>query len=406
MNSSFSKYLFIFYAFILFALFLYSFTQVDLGLALTRFPAIFSIQRIFQSVGYFNRPLSALLYFIVLLSLFICYAVLLYGVDKNKINRKTVWKLIIISAVVLAFTYNAFSYDLFNYIFDAKIFTYYGQNPYVHKALDFPKDPMLGFMHWTHRTYPYGPVWLGLTIPLSYLGFNYFLVTFFLFKLLAAASFLGAVYFLEKIMSKINANNSLLSVAAFALNPLVLVESLVSGHLDIVMVFFSMVSFYFLISKKYFYAGLLLILSIGVKYATVFLFPVFLAIITMQYMKEKIPWRMFIFTAIACLFISVIAASQQSGNFQPWYLLTLLPFAAIISNSLYVILPVGIISFAALLTYLPFLYTGNWNNPIPLILLYIEAGGLLVAVLCTLLLLCLRQKRFNFIYKLFRLNRK
>jgi predicted membrane-bound dolichyl-phosphate-mannose-protein mannosyltransferase len=192
-----------------------------------------------------------------------------------------------------------------------------------------------------------------------------------------------------------------LGVAFFAMNPIVLIESLVSGHIDIVMVFFSIVSFYFLISKKYIFAFLFLLLSIGTKYATVFLFPIYLAIVTMQYMKEKIPWRMFMVTAIICLFISVIAASQESGNFQPWYLLTLIPFAAMIGESFYVILPVSIITFAALLTYLPFLYTGNWNNPIPMILSYIEIGGLITAILVTSIFALLRQKSSLFMVKMF-----
>jgi len=70
----------------------------------------------------------------------------------------------ILIGVGLLFSYPFLSHDLFNYLFDAKIVTFYHQNPYILKALDFPSDPWLRFMHWTHRTYPYGPSFLFLTL--------------------------------------------------------------------------------------------------------------------------------------------------------------------------------------------------------------------------------------------------
>ena len=154
------------------SLFLYSFTQVDLGLTLSQASIIQTLQKSFQQIGFFNRPLSSALFIAVLISLFASYLGILYLSYKNKISRKIFWSLLLATTGILVFSYNAFSYDLFNYIFDAKIVTHYQQNPYFHKALDFPNDPMLSFMRWTHRLYPYGPAWLGITIPLSFAGLN------------------------------------------------------------------------------------------------------------------------------------------------------------------------------------------------------------------------------------------
>ena len=100
------------YLFSLVGLFFYSFTQIDLGLALTRFPFLFSIQRGFQTVGYFNRPLSTILYIAVLLLMFLSYAAFLYFATKKKITRSTIWKLIFLTAGILVFSYAAFSYAL------------------------------------------------------------------------------------------------------------------------------------------------------------------------------------------------------------------------------------------------------------------------------------------------------
>ena len=170
-----------FYIFVILCLFLYSFTQIDLGLTVTRFAGVAQIQRAFQWVGFFNRPLSTWLDVLITLALFKFYIFFILFARKKILTSRTFWIIVFILTGILALSYTAYSYDIFNYIFDAKIFTHYGANPYLHKALDYPGDPMLSFMHWTHRTYPYGPIWLGLTIPLSYLGLNFFVPTYFLF---------------------------------------------------------------------------------------------------------------------------------------------------------------------------------------------------------------------------------
>ncbi|MDE2026022.1 MAG: hypothetical protein KGJ07_06005, partial [Patescibacteria group bacterium] len=197
------RFLFWGYIVVIVLLSLYSFTQIDLSLTLSRLSAWQVIEKFFQYIGYFQRPLSTVLYVSLLLLLVGFYTVFVRLAGQKKLSFSFTWKLILIVGVILFFSYNAFSYDFFNYIFDAKIFTHYHLNPYLYKALDFPGDPMLSFMHWTHRTYPYGPVWLLATFPLSFLGFQYFLPTFFLFKALVVGSFLGTVYFLDKTLQKI-----------------------------------------------------------------------------------------------------------------------------------------------------------------------------------------------------------
>jgi hypothetical protein len=381
MQKFFSKSIFLFYIFGAVLLFFYSFTQIDLGLALTRFPALFSIQRAFQSIGYFNRPLSTWLYIGIVAFLFVCYFILLQQAQKKKLQRKQVWKYIFIVTGVLTLSYAAFSYDIFNYIFDAKIFTFYHQNPYLHKALDFPHDPMLGFMRWTHRTYPYGPIWLGITIPLSYIGLHIFLLTFFIFKLLAAGSFVGTVYLIEKIAEKTGSKNSLVPVVFFACNPLVLIETLVSGHNDIVMLFLALVSFYFLMRSKYLLSIVLLGLSIGTKFATGLLLPAYLSALVMQYMKIKIPWKYVWYTVLGCMGLAVIAASQKSGNFQPWYLLYLLPFVALLAENMVLSVVSGFVTFSILGTYVPYLYLGNWDPPVPGLLIGLYTTTAVIAVL-------------------------
>jgi hypothetical protein len=362
---SIKEYLLLFsYLVPLIGLFLYSFTQIDLSLALSRNESMQEVVRTFQQIGYFERPLSANLFLIITVLLFIFYIVFLRLALQGKLRKIVVWTLIGISAGILTFSYNAFSYDVFNYIFDAKIITNYGDNPYVQKALDYPEDPMLSFMRWTHRVYPYGPVWLGLTLPLSFIGFQFFLPTFLLFKIFIAASFVGSVYFIGKILQKVAPDREIAGLVFYGLNPLILIESVVSTHIDSVMMFFALWAMYLLVSQRHVFSYGALVLSIGIKFATAVLLPVFLIVHRMKNIQKKIRWG-YIFGLCVMLLIGATIAQSMRSNFQPWYLIDVLAFGALIGYRYYVLIPAIVISFAAVLNYLPFLFYGNWDKPIP-----------------------------------------
>lgn len=353
------------YLFTIGAFFLYSFTQIDLGLALSRNEYLQSIVRSFQQIGYFERPLSTNYYVTLLILLYILYAVALFLAKKNKFHVRAIWTIILISSFLLTFSYTAFSHDIFNYIFDAKIVTHYQSNPYMHKALDFPQDPMLSFMHWTHRAYPYGPFWLFLTVPLSFLGFGHFLPTFILFKLLAVASYIGCLYFIQKVIKEIAPEKQSLALVFFGLNPLVLIESLVTAHIDIVMMVFAVWAFYLLLQKKYIFGISLFIISVGIKFVTGFLLPAFLFFILWQRRKIPIHWSSVFFLLVITITIGVIAETVKGGTFQPWYLIPVIVFSAFLADKYVIVIPVFIITFVSMLTYVPFLYFGNWDPPIP-----------------------------------------
>jgi len=83
------------------------------------------------------------------------------------------------------------------------------------------------------------------------------------------------------------------------------------------------------------------------------------------------------------MIIPVILASYRT-NFQPWYLLNVFPFAALVSRNYYIFIPSIILSLFGVLEYLPFLYLGNWNDPIPAILFWMIVISLVLSLLFTL----------------------
>ncbi len=167
----------ILYFIVVVALSFFSYTQVDLNLTLLNWQPYLHLQNQLTNLGYFNRQINTVIFSVIFILLLLFYFLIIQHTLKNSQKSINIKKIIITTGVILLFGYPDFSHDLFNYIFDARILTHYGLNPYEFKALDFPTDTWIRFMHWTHRTYPYGPAWLAITAIPSLLGLNIFILT-------------------------------------------------------------------------------------------------------------------------------------------------------------------------------------------------------------------------------------
>lgn len=236
---------------------IYSYTQVDLNLTLCSNSTYQLIQQKLTHIGYFNRPLSTIIFSILLTLHIIFYFYLLFrtnpapatprsgaGVDHGSgklgagaISLKQIWFLIISSSLILTFSYPAFAHDVFNYMFDTKIFIRYKTNPYIATPLDFPQDPWTRFMRWTHVSSVYPPGWLITTIPFHILGFGKFTLTLLSYKLIGMISFLASSWLILKMAG---GKNWIL----WSLNPMILIESLSSVHNEIAMTAFILLAFY------------------------------------------------------------------------------------------------------------------------------------------------------------------
>jgi len=236
---------------------------------------------------------------------------------------------------------------------------------------------MLSFMHWTHRTYPYGPVWLLVTIPFSFIGANIFIPTFFLFKLLISLSFIGLIYVIGRIMKHVAPERELLSTALIAFHPLMVTEFLVSSHNDIFMMFLVFLGIILLIRRRIFGGIVFWLLSVGTKFATVFILPALGFLFYAQRRKISGAWSLFFLLSGIFLVIAALVASRQT-NFQPWYLTWALPFFLLLPFGGYAKAAqvVGAFSAAGVLLYTPFLYTGDWEHSVPTNFLILLWGGI------------------------------
>ncbi len=334
----------IFYALFLILLGIYSYSQIDLNLTLLQSSWFLKFQGLMIQLGYFNRPLSMSIFVILVSLLFITY--LFFLQQATLLSKRTLLTVFFALIVVGLFSYPGFSHDIFNYIFDARIFVTHQANPYTTTALMFPDDTWTRFMRWTHRSYPYGPIFLPLTFVFYILGLGKFLATLLAFKLLMLSAFTGSCLLIYKIAGK-------KSLFYFALNPLIIIEVLISGHMDVVMLFLALLGFWVLTKKNVFLANLDLFLSIGIKYATLAFLPVFLFF-------KSIPEK---YKGVLFISMAYVGALAQcfSREILPHYFI--IPLAA---TSLFPGLRrwwiVGVVLSATLLfsRYSPYLYTGEW----------------------------------------------
>lgn len=349
------------YLVVLLALSVYSYSQIDLNLTLSSNPIYQSIQHELILLGYYNRPLSTVILTVLLIFLYLIYLKILLLVKDKKLTVQNLTRLVLITVVILFFSYSALSHDLFNYMFDARIVTLYHQNPYTHAALDYPSDLWTRFMHWTHRTYPYGPLWLFLTLPFSFLGFGKFVVTLINFKLMFTAFYLGNVYLIYRILRKTDSKWALEGAALYAFNPVVLMESLVSPHNETAMLFFLLLAIYFLFAESSKAKGIFyLLLSGGIKFATLILLPLFFLI-----RKNKNPGRqtIWLLSFLALVMITLVGEIMYREPYA-WYFIPAIGLGALLARYKKINILISGVSLAAFLRYLPFLYAGDYSKPV------------------------------------------
>ncbi len=352
--------IYLFFPIFLFLFVIYTYSQIDLNLTISSNITYQKIQNLLIQLGYYQRPLSTIFFILLIAVLFSFYLAILKFVNQRIFSLAQLKKLILAVSLISLLAYPAFSHDLFNYIFDARIFTKYHLNPYQYKALDFPDDQWTRFMHWTHRNYPYGPAWIVVTIPFSYLGFQIFTLTLLLFKLLFFIFYILNCILVYFIANSVKKENAIMSLAYFAFNPLIIIESLISPHNDSIMLAFLLLSILLLIRNQYLKSIIFSLLSVAIKFVTM---PVF--IITLIYSVNKRVKLLLTNKRLILLLLIVYLISLLpviiSREILPWYFIPVLAFFALlpgyrIANVLNVSLSIGLT-----IKYVLFVYEGTWS---------------------------------------------
>lgn len=324
------------------ALLLFSYTQTDLNLTLSRAGFVREAQKAFQYVGFYQRPVATAIYIGILAVLFSSYLALLKDLKGNVAGFGYVWRIIVLTTVILVFSYPAaLSYDFFNYLFTAKTVLVYRQNPYLVTPLMFSGiDPWTNFMRWTHLSSAYTPLWIAMSLIPFALGLGVFIAVMFSMKFMIAGFYLLACWALGRQVK------SPFALAVFALNPLLILETLVSGHNDIVMAAFVLISILYS-SKNALTSWFFLALSVAAKFMTIVLIPFW-------FLKKKPVWML-------AAMLAGLAIVLTRREFLPWYWVWILPFVALTNENPRIVRFSTAVSLGLALSYAPFLYFGEYS---------------------------------------------
>lgn len=339
-----SKLIAISYFLITISLFVYSYGFVDLNLTLSSHPLVFNFVSWVQQLVYFDRGLSLKIFVALITLLFLLYTGTLVH-SSTRASTLFPWRFIALISLILALAYPMLSSDVFKYLFVAKEIVLYHANPYLVTPNAFPDDTWIRFMRWVHTTTPYGPVFTITTIPYYLLGMGKFVPILYLFKLDQLAWYFLTIWVIGRL-----AKHRVTTQLYFALNPLILMEWLVNAHNDAMMIALLMLSIYLLTIQKRVWSLITLLLSIGVKYVTIFFLPfIFL---------KKMSLSLIVHCSLIILFLAPLLY-HYSWQYQPWYATWLIPLAAL-SPHRWVRWTVATYSLSVFTRYLYFVGSGSW----------------------------------------------
>lgn len=178
-------------------------------------------------------------------------------------------------------------------------------------------------------------------------------------------------YFISKILKKIAPEYQTVGTIFYALNPLVLIESLVSAHNDVVMMLLAVLGVYLLLEKKWIFGVIMVAFSALTKQATeFFILPAVMLLVNSIFKRQVISQRIFLLVSAVVMVFSYIAVATQI-EIQPWYTLWFLPFVIFLKPSKYILWFVVGYCLGVLLRYVPYLWQGDWNGTATLIKLWV-----------------------------------
>lgn len=335
-----------------------SFGFVDPNMVLSTHPLFVAIHTPLYQLVYQNRPIMTGLFLALLSLLFFCYLYILKHAGNLSFLRAKVLPMILVSVLLLVFSYPALSYDLFNYMTTAKVAYTHHENPYLVMPIEIANEPYLSFTRAANKVALYGPVWILITAIPHAIGLSSIWGTIIAFKALNACMFVIFAFLIYK-MSK-----SWKNVLFFVLNPLVLIEVLVSGHNDIYMMVFAVLGLHFWTKHgtgNKIAGSMALLASMLIKGATVVLLP-------LLFFKKWSKDRLILvgYCLLAAVFFLVAPLREE---LYPWYAVWLVGMASLLDMKKYAGLMwfTVVLSFALELRHLPYMMMGYYEGPGPML---------------------------------------
>lgn len=163
------------------------------------------------------------------------FALVLRAAWRGELAGRTVIALAVgAHALVLLCLPLLFSRDVYSYAAYGRIAARYHANPYLATPADFPADPAFAYVgpKWADTPAVYGPLWTQVSAAVVRLVGN-LPGQVAVFRGLAAAASLATLAVVAHLARRLAPERRAFALAAFGLNPVVLFQSVGSGHNDL-----------------------------------------------------------------------------------------------------------------------------------------------------------------------------
>ena len=252
---------------------------------------------------------------------------------------KREWGIFFIFAALLCLAPPVFSGDLMECLIRGRIFAVYHLNPYQHVPEEFPNDLLSSYSIWRDVPHTYGPLLAYLQALPVMLFPNSVSGMIWAQKMILLFFYGVTVLFFAKIVRLTGPEAPANALPAFALNPLLVVCTVLDGHNDIVMLCFTVVSLWCLLRGRFTLCFLFWSCAFLAKYTVVLLLPLLVVYAVKREASRhgSFPWA-FIFkqAALNLLFIAAVFAPIWNGKetfivllqVSEWFYTNTIPYAA------------------------------------------------------------------------------
>ena len=283
------------------------------------------------------KPFTRLVINFIYLNLAVSFYTLVRKPEKSCIPPAT-WIIFAGIGALLCTMLPVFSGDLMEYLARGRILGVYHLSPYSHTPSEFPGDLFFPYTTWKNNPDSYGPLNVLMEALPAVIFKNSVAGAVWFEKMILMAFMALGIFFFVKLMKQSGLPARADLTALFALNPLLLVSTLIDGHNDTAMMSLTIASAYFLLQKRYTRSFALWTLAFLIKYTVLLVLPFWIAAAVKEEWKthQRFPWffilreaavnGLIIFAAFAPLwggrgtFLALIRASE-------WFYTNTLPYA-------------------------------------------------------------------------------
>ena len=256
-----------------------------------------------QPSNYIESISVAIIFGMLIIILMYFYFKILKNSQKEFDNIKSILLYVLIISLIFGIMIPFTTSDIFYYMGTGWIDSHYGQNPYYITVRDIriqnPNDEILQRTGvWENQVVVYGPLWAFLCKILSLLSFGNVTWCLYIYKFAAIIIHILNTILVYKI------TKSKKFALLYGINPSILFEMITNVHNDIYLIFFVLLSLYFLLKRKNIILTIIFMaMATCVKYVSVLLIP----FMVLWYLKDKKMWEKIFYSFIyAMIFITIM----------------------------------------------------------------------------------------------------